>query len=624
MSNEDLATLPVPATYEEADAILQKLATGTADLIWANLSKKEAEALMRSLAGESLAPPTEDGTPRLDHSAPVVSSPGRTGTKPVPKSTDQIDLAWDKQEAREAPRSPPHLSIKTLLSLLETAPDAIVVIDPSGVIVLVNGQTEKMFGYDRLDLVGKKVEILVPLRNRSRHVQQRREFFQSPHIRAMGSGLPLFGLRKDGREFPVEISLSPLETEDGILVTSTIRDVTERKVRDAQLAKAEARYRSLVEEIPAVTFMAALDEGINELYVSPQIVDLLGFTQKEWLEDPVLWHRQLHPEDRERWHIEFARTCATAQPFRSVYRFIARDGRVVWVLGEAKVVRDKVGRPLFLQGVAFDITERKNAEEELKLLNQTLGHRVAERTVELDRSNKDLERFGDFVCHELKKPVGALFDALEGPIDRLQAKDSRKRLARISHIANDMAKLIEEMFAYARVNEDVKQFCPTDCTALFRDARAALAKEIEANAAAVSASRLPVALGHRESLLLVFRNLLSNAIKYRAKRRLKVRVSAQRRKGEWLFSVRDNGMGIEKHNKYTPHINKLEQIFKLFQRENVKGPEGERIAGHGIGLSYCQRVIEHHGGKIWVDSEVGKGSTFYFTLPAVHEDEEQE
>src|SRR5205823_5551827 len=222
---------------------------------------------------------------------------------------------------------------------------------------------------------------------------------------------------------------------------------------EAQLRKAEARYRTLVEEIPAVTFLAALDEGINELYVSPQIEQLLGFSQKEWLEDPVLWHRQLHPEDRERWHVEFARTCATAEPFRSVYRFLARDGRVVWVHGEAKVVRDRDGRPLFLQGVAFDITRMKDAEEELKLLNQTLDERVKQRTVELKRSNEELERYSDFVRHELKKPVRALFDELKGPTDRLQAKQAGQRLGRITQIAKDMAKLMEEMFAYARVSE---------------------------------------------------------------------------------------------------------------------------------------------------------------------------
>jgi PAS domain S-box-containing protein len=618
MSHEDRATLPVPSTYEDAEQIVNKLGARTADMIWANLSEDEAKALLKNLA--TAPPPEEPEAPFADPAAALLRSDRAADRRAAAgqRFTEKIDPVQEKEEALQSPRPLPRLSEQTLLSVLETAPDAIVVIDARGSIVLVNAQTERMFGYRRSELLGEKVEILVPVRNRGRHVQQRRGFFHAPHVRYMGeAGMPLFGLRKDGREFPVEISLSPVETEDGILVTSAIRDVTERKLREAQLAKAEARYRSLVEEIPAVTFMAALDEGINELYVSPQIVDLLGFTQQEWLDDPVLWHRQLHPEDRERWHLEFARTCATAQPFRSVYRFLAHDGRVVWVLGEAMVVRDKAGRPMFLQGIAFDITERKNAEEELKVLNQSLGQRVAERTAELDRSNKELERFGDFVCHELKKPVGALFDALEGPIDQLQAKETRQRLARISQIAKDMAKLIEEMFAYARVNEEVKQFGPTDCMALFRDARAALAKEIETHGASVSASRLPITRGHRESLLLVFRNLLSNAIKYRSKRRLKVRVSAQLQNGEWLFSVRDNGMGIAKHNKYTPHINNWSRIFKLFQRENVKGPTGEKIAGHGIGLSYCQRVIEHHGGKIWVESEAGKGSTFYFTLPAL-------
>src|SRR3954453_6777760 len=117
--------------------------------------------------------------------------------------------------------------------------------------------------------------------------------------------------------------------------------------------------------MPVVTFLAALDGGVNELYVSPQIEALLGFSQKEWLEDPILWFTRLHPDDQARWHLEFARTCATGEPFRSVYRFIARDGRVVWVHGEAKLARDEDGRPLFLQGVAFDISGIKQAEDNL-------------------------------------------------------------------------------------------------------------------------------------------------------------------------------------------------------------------------------------------------------------------
>ena len=129
-----------------------------------------------------------------------------------------------------------------------------------------------------------------------------------------------------------------------------------------RLRAAEIRYRTLVEQIPAVTFLAVLGEGENEVYVSPHIEALLGFTQQEWLENPFLWYQQLHPDDRALWNEEFARGCRTGGPFHAECRFLTRDGRVVWVRGEARVVRDPVGRPLFLQGVAFDITTSKNAE----------------------------------------------------------------------------------------------------------------------------------------------------------------------------------------------------------------------------------------------------------------------
>jgi PAS domain S-box-containing protein len=597
MNPQDLATVRAPTSYQEAEEILRRLKPKDADSVWAELTRADAEAILRSLA--PVVPPP----------VPFLRCPT---VVPEPPRIDSVD---EDPEPPDGPRALPHLSEQTLLNVLETAPDAIVVIDSSGVIVLVNTQTETMFGYQRSELLGEKIEILVPIRNRSKHVGQRRGFFREPHIRAMGSRLPLFGLRKDGSEFPVEISLSPLQTEDGMLVTSAIRDVTERKEREARLAKAEMRYRSLVEGIPAVTFVAPFDEAVGELYVSPQIVDLLGFTQEEWLNDPVLWHRQLHHEDRERWHREFARTCATAEPFQSVYRFIARDGRVVWVHGEAKVVHDKDGRPLFLQGVAFDITRRKEAEEQLKCLTETLKDRVAEQTAELTRSNKELESFAHFTAHELKKPLMRISDVLH-PSLRTRAKAPQsKRLSDIDLITSDMEKLIGEMLAYARVTEAARQFGSVDCEEVFCEVRATLKQEIEA-CGTLSIGQLPRVRGHRETLKHVFENLISNAIKYRARRRLTVCVSAELENGYWKFRVTDNGMGIEKHNRYTPHINDWERIFEPFERPNDKGPTGDRVAGHGIGLSYCRRAIEHHGGTIWVESERGKGSTFFFTLPA--------
>jgi PAS domain S-box-containing protein len=587
--NTDYGTVAsVPATHAEAEAILQRLA---------ELPPEAALEAAPEAAPDGPAP----------SSAPSPLEPSAEADAPIELHT-------------AAPL--PHLSETTLLGVLETAPDAIVVINPQGTIVLVNAQTEKMFSYARAELLGQRIEILVPDRHQGRHVAHRREFFRAPRIRAMGSGLSLFGRRKDGREVPVEISLSPLETETGMLVTSVIRDVTERKQYEAQLQKAEARYRSLVEEIPAVTFMAALDEGINELYVSPQIVDLLGFTQEEWLNDPVLWHRQLHPEDRERWHQEFARTCATAQPFRSVYRFVARDGRVVWVHGEAKVVRDRDGRPLFMQGVAFDITRMKNAEEELKALNRTLNDRVAEQTAALQRSNEALARYGDRVAHEMKKPVARINEVLNGPTNPALPDDPpAKKLAKIRLIADDTKILVEEMLRYALVSQEACNFVPIDCATLMREVRGELQNDLAACGARLTCRSLPIVIGHRETLKSVFRNLIDNAIKYRGSQPLKIRVNAQLQGNTWRFGVQDNGMGIKKHPERMPSKNYWEEIFVLFHRHETKGPGGEKIAGHGIGLSYCRRVIEHHGGKIWVESEYGKGSTFYFTLPAVPTDD---
>jgi PAS domain S-box-containing protein len=154
----------------------------------------------------------------------------------------------------------------------------------------------------------------------------------------------------------------------------TFEQTTWGERNDANLPGAELRFRTLIDQIPAVVFMADLGEGTNEIYISPQIEALLGFTQKEWLEDPLLWYSQLHPDDRQLWNDEFARGCRTGGPFLAECRFIARDGRIVWVRGEARLVKDERGRPLFLQGVAFDITESKRA--------QAAGLRAAVRSTE--------------------------------------------------------------------------------------------------------------------------------------------------------------------------------------------------------------------------------------------------
>jgi PAS domain S-box-containing protein len=159
---------------------------------------------------------------------------------------------------------------------------------------------------------------------------------------------------------------------------------------DAQGQMADSMYRMLLEQLPIVTFMARLDGDFTEIYVSPQIEALLGFSQQEWVGNPVLWYERLHPEDKARWNIEFARFLMLDEPFRSVYRFMARDGHVVWVRGDVKIVRDAQGQPTAMQGIGYDITELKVAEEELQQAHEQLERRVEERTTQLAQANAAL------------------------------------------------------------------------------------------------------------------------------------------------------------------------------------------------------------------------------------------
>src|SRR5579863_10642155 len=149
-------------------------------------------------------------------------------------------------------------------------------------------------------------------------------------------------------------------------IHSSFKDVPESPDQIAALPNLEAKYRALVEQLPAVVFMAYLDRGIGEAYVSPQIEATLGFSQAEWLEDPVLWYRQVHPDDKDRWSLEASEMFLSGKPLRSVYRVLARDGAIVWFHCEAKMIRRPDGAPWFIHGIAFDITDLKRTEEELE------------------------------------------------------------------------------------------------------------------------------------------------------------------------------------------------------------------------------------------------------------------
>jgi PAS domain S-box-containing protein len=483
-------------SYDEAVAVLEELAAGVTPVF---AQEVKAESAVRT--GDAEAELSLDAVPVPD-----------------------VIRDWSKSAFR---------------SVLESLPDAIVVVDQAGLIRLVNQQTEELFGYRRAELAGRPVELLVPPRFRARHVVHRDGYFANPRVRPMGAGVQLFGLRKNGTEFPVEISLSPIETEHGMLAASTIRDITQKKAAEALLHSAEARYRTLVEEIPAVTFMAALDGGVQELYVSPQIEQLLGFTQKEWLENPILWYTQLHADDRDRWHREFARTCSTGEHFLSEYRFLARDGSVVWVHGEAQMVRDAHGRPLFLQGVAFDITDRKNAEEVLLKANDELERQVVERTAALAASLREKEVLLKEVHHRVKNNL-----QLISTMHRSQARAlADPHVTPAFNAMQDRLKSIADIHEHLYQAEDLAhidfgQYIRSLSSNLIRSFRPDVSLKIDVRDVYFDIdTAIPCGL--------IVNELLSNCLKYAFPDEAgEIAISVRRDGTNCVLTVSDNGVGF--------------------------------------------------------------------------------
>ena len=207
------------------------------------------------------------------------------------------------------------------------------------------------------------------------------------------------------------------------------------------LSEVDARYRTLIEQIPAVVFMAFLDKGFGEAYVSPQIETMLGFTQEEWLNDPVRWYQQIHPDDKARWSVEAADLFVTGQPLKSLYRVLARDGHVVWFHCEAKMVRNDSGQPWFIHGVAFDISELKRAE--------AAGREDAERLKVLSRRLMEVqEAERRKIALELHDEIGQVLTGLKLTLEmgsRLPAQQVGSTLEQVRGLVNDLMARVRKL-----------------------------------------------------------------------------------------------------------------------------------------------------------------------------------
>ena len=242
-----------------------------------------------------------------------------------------------------------------------------------------------------------------------------------------------------------------------------------------------------------------------------------------------------------------------------------------------------------------EITQRKQAEEKLK-----------ETTADLTRSNNDLEQFAYVASHDLQEPLRMVSSFVSLLANRYKDKldsDAEQFIAYAVGGAKRMQELINDLLAFSRVGTRGKPFESTDCASVMDQVVVSLQRTIEEGGAEITYKALPTVMADFSQMVQLFQNLIGNAIKFRDKKPSRVRVSAEKRENEWVFSVRDNGIGLD--SQY------FERIFVIFQRLHAR----EEYPGTGIGLAICKKVVERHGGRIWCESQLGKGSTFYFTIP---------
>lgn len=608
--------------------------------------------------------------------------------------------------------------------VIEHAPNGMVMVNREGKIAMVNAQIEKWFGYERDELLGRSIEMLVPQRFHANHASYRDGFIAQPSTRSMGAGRDLYGLRKDGTEFPVEIGLNPMETEQGMMVLGTIVDITERKQAEEKLRKSQEQLAGVIgsamdaiisindkqrivlfnaaaermflyptedaigkpldqfiperfraghkghiqnfdktnvtkrgmgamgalyglradgEEFPIEASISQIESDGQKLFTvilrdvserkrseealkeQARILDLAPVLIRDLNGRILFWNTG--SEQMYGWKAGEALEKTTDSLLKTEYpraveeikaRVLAhghwegelihttKDGRRIVVASHWVLHREEQGKPKAILEVNNDVTERKQAEREVRRLNEELEQRVADRTAQLQTVNKELEAFSYSVSHDLRAPLrhinGFSQALLEDYSDKLD-EGGRTHLREVRNASQEMAQLIDDVLQLARVTRSEMRREEVNLSELARSVVADLKKRNGRPDVTVNIQDGLTTRGDKRLLRIALTNLLGNAWKFTSKQeKAEITFGSEQKNGEVFYFVRDNGAGFE-----MAYANKL---FGAFQRLHTAG----EFEGTGIGLATVQRIVHRHGGRVQAEGKLNEGATFFFTL----------
>ncbi|KJR42212.1 multi-sensor signal transduction histidine kinase [Candidatus Magnetoovum chiemensis] len=398
----------------------------------------------------------------------------------------------------------------------------------------------------------------------------------------------------------VRYLIKPLVMED---VIRCVKEVLDKQNLENKLKISEQRYRGLIEA--SIDAIVSIDEAGNIVQVNNAALKLTGYSKKELKNKTIDF---LIPDVYKKECAAFLSDLRLDSEFKipaapieiSIFN---KEGKCIPVELSLSILRN--GSEFLLTGIIRDITLRKNAEQSLKRSKDELEDEVKKRTNELTRSNFELEQYAYIISHDIQSPLQNIISFSKLLSSELSEDLNAKAKEYINYIlksADTMQALIKDLLKYARVHYDTDKLDSIDCNKVIKTVISNLQMEISQSSAEVTCDTLPVIIGNESNFIQLFQNLISNSIKFRSDKPPIIRLSAKKKNGKWLFSIEDNGIGIPKDD--------LERIFLIYQRLHDKS----KYPGTGIGLAVCKKIVETHGGNIWAESELGKGTKFLFTL----------